>query len=216
MESQPIEGTGFPKMTPSSNKSRESILHRLRSSRIEAPQLPDVIHGDWLRFADPIEQLKTCIQSVGGSCESHPNLPSVRERLNSFPEIQQSTRILSTLPGFESHVNLDQIEDPRQLADIDFVITAGQFAVAENGAVWVDDQAIKHRAIFFITQHLILLVKQSAVVHNMHEAYSRIDPTPKAFGCFISGPSKTADIEQSLVIGAHGCRSMQLYVVDSW
>ncbi len=109
------------------------------------------------------------------------------------------------------------VDDPHQLENLDFVIYPGQFAVAENAAVWVTDQNLKHRVVFFITQFLVLVVSAKDIVNNMHEAYARIGVNPGSpqptFGLFLSGPSKTADIEQSLVIGAHGCRQMQLFIV---
>jgi L-lactate dehydrogenase complex protein LldG len=47
----------------------------------------------------------------------------------------------------------------------------------------------------------------------MHDAYARIViPTP-GFALWLSGPSKTADIEQALVIGAHGARSCTVLLV---
>jgi L-lactate dehydrogenase complex protein LldG len=61
----------------------------------------------------------------------------------------------------------------------------------------------------FITQHLIIILEKTQLVWNMHQAYQKLEKlNNNGFGVFISGPSKTADIEQSLVIGAHGSRSL--------
>jgi L-lactate dehydrogenase complex protein LldG len=99
------------------------------------------------------------------------------------------------------------------LEDVDMAIAPGEFAVAENGAVWVTDRQVRQRAIFFIPQHLALVVPREQLVHNMHEAYGRLAFGEAGFGAFISGPSKTADIEQSLVIGAHGPRSLTVMLI---
>jgi L-lactate dehydrogenase complex protein LldG len=107
------------------------------------------------------------------------------------------------------------VEDPHQLESVDFAILPGRFAVAENGAVWVTDEGVKQRVIFFIVQHLALVVPASEIVHNMHQAYERLAFARPGFGAFISGPSKTADIEQSLVIGAHGPRSLTVFCVGA-
>jgi L-lactate dehydrogenase complex protein LldG len=87
--------------------------------------------------------------------------------------------------------------------------------VAENGSIWVTDRAVRHRALFFIVQHLALVIPAHSIVHNMHQAYDRLELGGAEFGVFIAGPSKTADIEQSLVIGAHGPRSLTVFCVDS-
>jgi len=89
----------------------------------------------------------------------------------------------------------------------------GELAVAENGAVWVDGRYLHHRVVFVIPEHLVLVVDARDVVHDMHEAYERLALRGKGFGLFLAGPSKTADIEQSLVIGAHGARSCTVAIV---
>ncbi len=89
---------------------------------------------------------------------------------------------------------------------------AGELAVAENGAVWFTDRGLRHRVLPWIAQHLALVIPGERLVNDMHEAYERIE-VGNGFGCFISGPSKTADIEQALVIGAHGPRSATVFLI---
>ena len=61
-----------------------------------------------------------------------------------------------------------------------------------------------------ITKHLVLVIEEKSLVPYMHQAYEKIENFN--FGVFISGPSKTADIEQSLVIGAHGALSLTVFL----
>ena len=89
-------------------------------------------------------------------------------------------------------------------------ILPGQIAVAENAASGRHPRSIVPRCL---CQHLALVVHARDLVHNMHQAYERISVANSPFGGFIAGPSKTADIEQSLVIGAHGPRSMTVFLV---
>jgi L-lactate dehydrogenase complex protein LldG len=67
-----------------------------------------------------------------------------------------------------------------------------------------------HRVAPFICQHLVINV--SKIVPNMHAAYAELKKPNSSFGLFLAGPSKTADIEQSLVIGAHGARSLTVVI----
>jgi L-lactate dehydrogenase complex protein LldG len=103
-------------------------------------------------------------------------------------------------------------QEPHAYRDVDVVIVPAQFGVAENGAVWIDGATVPVRAALFLAQHLVVLLPQGEIVDNMHDAYERIGARlgQSAFGCFMSGPSKTADIEQALVVGAHGPRSLTI------
>lgn len=71
------------------------------------------------------------------------------------------------------------------------------------------------RILPFVCQHLAIVLDSKDLVGNMHEAYGKIKPGSIGFGVFIAGPSKTADIEQSLVIGAHGPRSLTIFLNTS-
>ncbi len=86
----------------------------------------------------------------------------------------------------------------------DILVIQGQLGVAENGAVWIDEGDMQVRNLPFVTTHLVLVLEKGKILTDMHEAYKQVDLDRSGFGVFIAGPSKTADIEQSLVIGAHG------------
>ncbi len=194
--------------------SREAILQALRKSAppgVALPELPDVgTHFENLR-----QQFAKALEEAGGRCvflQAESALGAELERL----AVYQSARcVASLLPGVgKANVDLDSIGDPHQLANVDVAIAQGELAVAENGAVWVTDRKLRHQALYFIAQHLVLVVRASQLVHNMHQAYERLTFTGRGFGVFISGPSKTADIEQALVIGAHGPRSTTVFLID--
>ncbi len=193
--------------------TRDKLLDKLRRQLVPQANLPEVIEGPWITFDDPIAKLTEVIQFVGGTCMCVDSVEQIADQLNKFSQWQSAKHVFSAVDGLPGNVRVDNVPDAHDLENLDFVIYPGQFAVAENGAVWVTDEGLKHRVVFFITQYLVLVVSRSQIVHNMHQAYARIQPPQPGFGLFLSGPSKTADIEQSLVIGAHGCRHMQLYLL---
>lgn len=112
-------------------------------------------------------------------------------------------------------LDLDSVDAPHRLADLDVLVCRAVLGVAENGAVWLPESKLGHRAAPFIAQHLVVLLDAAALVGTMHDAYARLDMAEEGFGVFVAGPSKTADIEQSLVIGAHGPRSFTVALLGS-
>jgi len=100
-----------------------------------------------------------------------------------------------------------------KLEKMEHALFTGNFGVAENGAIWLEDKDFPHRILPFITQHLILKLDTDKIVANMQEAYQQMQLKDVGFGVFISGPSKTADIEQSLVYGAHGAKELTVILV---
>lgn len=103
------------------------------------------------------------------------------------------------------------VQDAGELADVDLGVLEGRVAVAENGCVWIP-QTMKERAVMFISQCLVIIVDRNDIVSNMHQAYEKVSSIEYLYGCFISGPSKTADIAQSLVMGAQAARDVTVII----
>lgn len=193
--------------------SRDELLSALRKNAPSEAPLPDLA-ALGVVWPDPLKQYADMLASVGGACYRAPDLAAVDRALAELPVYASAAKVISTVPGVgRTNVDVSALAEPRQLEGLDVAILPGELAVAENGAVWVDGSALRHRAIFFITQHLVLVVNARDVVHDMHQAYARLAMKPIGYGLFISGPSKTADIEQALVIGAQGARSCTVYLV---
>lgn len=200
--------------------SRDDILRLVRESSPERVDLP-ALDGPWIEYGDPRAQFTACMEAVGGRVAFLRGLDEVNAEMGKRPEYTDAVKVVSTVSGVgRSAVDCDLIEDPHELEDVDVAILPGKLAVAENAAVWVQAEGLKHRALYFICQHLVLILPANRMVDNMHQAYEELDASSsgafdrRGFGLFISGPSKTADIEQSLVIGAHGPRSLSVFFVD--
>jgi L-lactate dehydrogenase complex protein LldG len=195
--------------------SRDAILRSIRRHLPESSPLPD-LDGPWIAYPDPVGQFTSVLEQIGGKAIRVADQAALASELKQLPQFLDARKTACGVAGaVPSDVDLAAVDDPHQLEDVDFAILPGEFAVAENGAVWVTDRGVGHRVIYFLCQHLALVVPADQIVSNMHEAYRRIRVEGAGFGTFLSGPSKTADIEQSLVIGAHGAKSLTVFLVDS-
>ena len=193
--------------------SRDEILAAVRRHLPEASPLPELT-GPWIEYPDVIAQFASVLEMIGGRCVRVPNVEAINAELDALPVYSAAKQTVSRVPGAgASTIDFDAIDDPHALEDIDFAILPGEFGIAENAAVWVHDHGLKHRVIYFLCQHLAFVIRAEDVLHNMHQGYERLTFTEPRFGAFIAGPSKTADVEQSLVIGAHGPRSLTVFVV---
>lgn len=193
--------------------SRENILAQLRSQTLPEQELPDLA-GPWIAYENLAEQFAKTLQGIGGSCHFVDSLDQAREHLQSIPTFHVAKQITSLVPELSAgNVDEKACDDPHQLETLDYAIARGEFGVAENGAIWLWDSAFRNRVLLFITQHLVLVIPANQIVPTMHHAYERLTFGDAKFGAFIAGPSKTADIEQSLVIGAHGPRSLTVYCI---
>lgn len=193
--------------------SKADILRTLRDTTLEPVELPN-LDQPWTTFEDRPGQFSTVLQAVGGRAVRVRDIEQVNRELDQLPAYAEAKKVCSLVAGIrKANVRIEDATAPHQLEDVDFFFAAGQFGVAENGAVWITDEGVRHRVLYFLTQHLALVLPAAQLVDNMYQAYQRLSFANPGFGMFLSGPSKTADIEQSLVIGAHGARSHTVFLL---
>jgi len=191
--------------------SRDKILAAVKQNQPALQALPDVTPlVD--TFPSSAEKFAETLAAIGGKAYEIQNITEIPVILG---ERDASTRVINLVDGLTIANAETQVGDidPHTLENVDLAIIKAHFAVAENGAVWVTSDLLQQRALPFITQHLAVVINYDDVVGTMHQAYNRIADLDYDWAAFIAGPSKTADIEQSLVIGAHGARSMSVFIL---
>lgn len=192
--------------------SREKILAAVKNNQPALQPLPELELLPAIQYENAYEQFKTVLTTIGGKVVEVAATNEIIEYVKYT--FTKHENFVTTLPAMGDIKALDENLDPHFLQNIEVAIINALFGVAENGAVWVTDAEMKIRALPFICQHLGVVLHKKNIVHNMHEAYTRIGKAQYDFGAFIAGPSKTADIEQSLVLGAHGPKTMTVFVLS--
>jgi len=192
--------------------AREKILSRIKKGVAPSVAMPDMAIADKWNSEVDVEALKDVLESVGGEMHILDSVADVDAKLKElFPDVKMA---YTNVEGVEfGNVNLDEVKTAHDLAKLEVAVLEGEFAVEENGSVFVSDNKMGDRMIPTITEYLVLVVPKNNIVKNMHEAYKKIDLKTIEYGVFISGPSKTADIESTLVFGAHGAKNLALLLV---
>lgn len=187
--------------------SRNDILGNVKRHIQSGYDMPD-IDINAIKYIDKIAQFTEMSRFVGGQAITAKEGEDINAVIRSlYPEAK---KIASNLPDISiATFNPDNTTNPVNLNGTDLAIVKGEIGVAENGCVWIP-QNVKEKALYFISEYLVIVLDKANVVNNMHEAYERITMNDYGFGVFISGPSKTADIEQALVVGAHGAKGVTI------
>jgi len=186
--------------------SKNTILENLKKNIKVKYDMPDIDSFQGTQYPNLIEKFTEMSKAVGGNAIELKDGEDINEVIKSiYPDAKNIASNLKEITI--ATINPDRVDEPHDLNGTDLGIIRGEVGVAENGAVWVP-QNVKEKVVYFISEYLVIILDKKNLVSNMHEAYSQIQMSEKGFGVFISGPSKTADIEQALVVGAHGARGL--------
>ena len=185
--------------------TRGTILAAARAARQPGETVPPLPSVPDFGGEAAVEQFTAVLHSIGGQVAELPpqaNLAGAVAR--RYP---QARTVASRL--LPATVDITTQSSVAELAAVEVAVLRGAFGVAENGCVWLPEANMLHRALPTSAEHLVLVLDRTQLVPTMHQAYARLAAHgPGGYGLFLAGPSKTADIEQSLVIGAHGARSL--------
>lgn len=191
--------------------SRETILEQIRKNKPAALPLPEmfsIIRED----ESLVEKYTAVLEGIGGKVTRVASLNAVQQYLEQ--QIASGVEVVNGVPQLFLF-NLESYSG-KEATEVEAVYTVclkGEIAVAENGSIWLPEKNMGNRLLPFICQELVLVIEEENIVADMHQAYQKVKVDEDGYGVFIAGPSKTADIEQSLVIGAHGPLSLQVFIV---
>ncbi|WP_291909913.1 LUD domain-containing protein [Chitinophaga sp. CB10] len=190
---------------------REQILdaahHHLPAEKVEYPAVP--VFQKTITVMLPAFEAR--LKDAGASVYKPADLAAAQALLAA--QHPDAKVICSASPDLKGNRDIQQVANPHELADVDVGVIRAGFGVAENGMVWLSQEDLVVNALGFLAQHLVILLKPTELVADMYDAYMRVHLEDTAYGCFMMGPSATADIGAVLVHGAQGARSMSVYLV---
>ncbi|HKP14712.1 MAG TPA: LUD domain-containing protein [Gemmatimonadaceae bacterium] len=190
--------------------ARDAILAAVRAARP-----PSVARPESLRPVHQEESGLSRLDAFTAAATAAGATVTLAPRKDVPRFVASATEGAITLLSFAAGVTstMSPHGDAHSLSALDVLVSESSLGVAENGAVWIATSDTVLRGALFLAARVVIVVREEDLVDDLHQAYERIDVRSHSFGVFVSGPSKTADIEQSLVIGAHGPKALTLVVV---
>ena len=190
--------------------SRDAVLAAIRAARPAPVAAPDVAAAvaTFSRATDLVSQFAAAAEHAGAQIVS-----------GSRDDLDRVVRAARFAPGrlvsaIDVEVGAEAADPaPHTFADTDVYVCEAVFGVAETGAVWLPLSRLRYRSPVFLAVHVVVVVERARLVADLHAAYEAMDLATEGFGVLVAGPSKTADIEQALVIGAHGAKSLTVLLV---
>lgn len=189
---------------------KEDILAKIKANIRETYDMPRLDGIKGMTYDDKVKQFMEMTTTVGGKAVLTDKDTDINKLIRElYPDAKE---IASNVEGITIATrNPDTVAEASELNGTDVAVLRGEVAVAENGCIWIP-QTMKEKAVCFISEYLVIITDRESIVNNMHEAYARIEMPDYGYGCFISGPSKTADIAQALVMGAQAARGVTVII----
>ena len=191
--------------------SRDSILGSIRSHLATSPPVSSV-QSVFLPEATPlttsvVDAFKQSVEAVDGHCVVVHTEEELTRILKNFTARKIA---ISDAPILN---RLDIAPSTSNIFEIDVGITTAQAAIAETGTLILDSSRERNRLVSLVPPVHIAIVDASSIFQTLAEALAFIhqDGNISPAVTFITGPSRTADIELTLTIGVHG--PQELYVI---
>jgi len=203
------------------SQAREEILNKLKIAVHEVPEPPDFEQPIYHSINLPLElAFKENLEKINGFVHLYKTEKELFSGLNEF---------LAPVHKENTFCNEDEISSRLNAFGIPFQqssvlskntkvgITGCEFLIAHTGSVMVSSAQKGGRQMFVYPPVHIVIANKNQLVGYLEEAYSEIREKYKnnfpSQIALITGPSRTADIEKTLVLGAHGPRELRVFLV---
>ncbi|WP_296897843.1 lactate utilization protein [uncultured Megamonas sp.] len=113
-------------------------------------------------------------------------------------------------------VYTDKFDIVKNKNELDIGITLGEFGVGETGSICVDNYAYEARIASMLPPVNIIFMPKNCIVNNMQDAFDVLAKVFwKGYSGFVTGPSRTSDIERVLTLGVHGPSRVILFAIEN-
>jgi L-lactate dehydrogenase complex protein LldG len=200
--------------------ARGEILEKLRNTKTSVPEPPDFDAPVYHSIEGPLDEaFKKNLELVNGCVHCFDNEKELFENLSAFLSGYHPETIVCAEPEIkvqlrENNIAFSSLSEISK--EMEVGITGCEFLIAHTGSVMVSSAQKGGRQMSVYPPVHVVIALKTQLVDYLEEAYSGIQ---KKYGrnlpsqiSLITGPSRTADIEKTLVMGAHGPRELHVFL----
>jgi L-lactate dehydrogenase complex protein LldG len=217
-------------------EARQSILSSIRehlaaSRRFDAPVAHPALETERRQPAKGdqaptlVEQFKQALEGVSGHCVIAPNFDEaanalreiIYERKAQHIATSDATPVREILQCVKTEAVFLNEPSQTELFDCDMGITTAQWAIAETGTLVLESERERNRLASLVPPVHVAIIGASQIRRTMSEILESINNNDAGLSpavTFITGPSRTSDIELTLAIGVHGPGELHVIVID--
>ncbi len=206
--------------------SREKVLKKLRNALISQTENPypslDLTSSVYKEINEALDiTFAMEFSKVAGKFIYCENEKDLQENLISLIGEKKWKNVFCLEPGIKetlAEAGIPFVSLEKEFTQMDAGITYCEYLIARLGSIMVSSKQTSGRRLNVFPENHIVIARSSQIVADLKDALKNIkekyvDNLPSMISV-ITGPSRTADIEKTLVMGAHGPRELYVFLID--
>jgi L-lactate dehydrogenase complex protein LldG len=201
---------------------RQSLKESESFDAVHAEHFHEVDYGEIKPFFAENPSLTFCenLLLIGGNCQIVKDLAQAKDEIENIIRAKDAKLIAISdsklIVHLAERINADFVQNAsaEELFDCDLGITSAQFGIAETGTLVIESDKEFNRLTSLIPPIHICVMESSKVRHNLSEVLSELEKDLSKSITFITGQSRTSDIELTLALGVHGPKELYVIIVD--
>ena len=207
------------------NSARNNILARLKAAQDKRGEIGEDIPD----FTSPIyhplneslsQEFKTNLEMIGGQVILIKSRTEIADKIKQICDEKNLIKIFCTDPNLQEILNksIEIDSDENSFLELNIGVTSCEFLVAHLGSVLISSAQISGRRLNVFPETHIVVASESQLTGYLDEALEKLQNKYKnelpSLISNITGPSRTADIEKTLVMGMHGPKSLIVIISE--
>jgi len=207
------------------DSARNNILARLKAAQDKRGEIevniPDCTSPIYHPLKEPLSlEFKTNLEMIGGKVILCKSKSEITEQIKQICEEKHQDRIFCTDPELQEILkeSIETDSDESSFSELNIGVTGCEFLVAHLGSVMISSAQISGRRLNVFPETHIVVADQSQLTDYLDRAIEKLrnkykNELPSLIST-ITGPSRTADIEKTLVMGMHGPKSLVVIISE--